>query len=308
MRAARLLPAYHLQLVVLALLGLAGVKAVGWKPDDAGTVLAHALLWLNAWPWVPAHLGPWWSLAVEAVFYISLPLVLPLLRSRRRALVLLLVAALLALLWRAGVAGADIGIEQRIGWSEHAPGRWVQFVAGAVLAAWWSGVWQAGASARRATPPAGVGGGGTLLLALAALALLMALPLLGGARPYNGVVDARPFTWAWPLLTTLPVLALLHAVLSAPAGGMLRGLLGSAPLRGLGVVSYGLYLWHYPVQWLLRQQLGGYVPPSWGVEGFALASLLLTLPIAALSWRLLEQPVLRWAARRRARLSPPSAS
>jgi peptidoglycan/LPS O-acetylase OafA/YrhL len=223
----------------------------------------------------------------------------------------------------------DIGIEQRIGWAEHAPGRWVQFVAGAVLAAWWSGAWASNGAAavseapagrrrplsrdarRRAATPGRVGRGGmagALLLALLALALLSALPLLGGGRPYNGVVDARPFTWAWPLLTTLPVLGLLYAALSAPAGSVLQRLLASAPLRGLGVVSYGLYLWHYPVQWLLRQQLGGYVPAHWGVEGFALASLLLTLPIALLSWWLLERPVLGWARRRRARLSPLSAS
>lgn len=329
MRAARLLPAYYLQLVVLALLGGLGVKAIGWQPADAGSVLAHVLLWLNAWPWVPAHLGPWWSLAVEAVFYLSLPLVLPSLRTPRRALGLLLAAALLALLWRGAIATMDVGIEQRIGWAEHAPGRWVQFVAGAVLAAWWSGAWasngaaavsEAPAGRRRPLPgDAGSGAGapgragrggmaGALLLALLALALLSALPLLGGERLYNGVVDARPFTWAWPLLTTLPALGLLYAVLAMPAGGGRAWRLATAPLHGLGVVSYGLYLWHYPVQWLLRQQLGGFVPPHWGVEGFALASLLLTLPIALLSWGLLERPVLGWARRRRARLSPFSVS
>jgi peptidoglycan/LPS O-acetylase OafA/YrhL len=46
------------------------------------------------------------------------------------------------------------------------------------------------------------------------------------------------------------VAVLLVSLVRAPEGRVAR-VLGSAPLVALGTVSFGLYLWHYPVQWAL---------------------------------------------------------
>jgi peptidoglycan/LPS O-acetylase OafA/YrhL len=301
LRAARILPAYWAQLMVLAGLGALGAGgALAWRPDDATAVVAHLVLWLNAWPWVTAHLGPWWSLSVEVVFYLSLPLVLWALRRPHRAVALLVAAAMLAVLWRMQMQAIAPGIEQRIGWAEHAPGRWVQFVAGALLArAWHEGRLACLLSGWRAD----VG----VLLAALALMLLPMLPVLWSAPPYRGVVDERAWTWAWPLMTTVPVAMLLWS--AASEGGLAARVLASAPLRFVGTISFGLYLWHYPVQWALRVALGGYVPPEWGLVGFTMASLALSMTVASASWWVVERPVLdaaqRWAQRRRGRLPAP---
>ncbi|MGL6289766.1 MAG: acyltransferase family protein [Silanimonas sp.] len=310
MRAARILPAYYAQLVVLAMPAAALVvtSAVVWSPASVGEVVAHLVLWLNAWPWIPAHLGPWWSLPVEAGFYATLPLLWLAWGSKHRLVGLLLGAAVLAVAWRAGVQAMVPDIEQRIGWAEHLPGRGVQFIAGMVLAWLVSG---------RATGASGeefkaggrrwqaMYGSAAALLALAALVLL---PQLGGERAYVGIVDARTWTWFWPLLTAVPVGVLVASLVVAPSSRVAR-CLGAAPLRALGVVSFSLYLWHYPVQWALRAALGGYVPPSWGLAGFIIASLAISLGVAALSWWAVERPALeaarRWRGRRRAKLHPP---
>jgi peptidoglycan/LPS O-acetylase OafA/YrhL len=76
-----------------------------------------------------------------------------------------------------------------------------------------------------------------------------------------------------PLILTLGALASTWLVSSA--GGWLE----AAPLRWLGHLSYGLYLWHYPIAWMTRAN---------GVVVLA-ASLVL----AGLSYRYVERPFIR---------------
>jgi peptidoglycan/LPS O-acetylase OafA/YrhL len=71
-------------------------------------------------------------------------------------------------------------------------------------------------------------------------------------------------------------------------------------LAPLGTISYGIYLYHWVV---LRQLVDRHVVPL-NVPGWAAVlakvglALLLTLPLAALSYWLVERPAMRWAARR----------
>lgn len=55
-------------------------------------------------------------------------------------------------------------------------------------------------------------------------------------------------------------------------------------LAALGVVSYGAYLWNYPLTLWLRPELGAYA---------GLLAAALTIVAAALSWRFVEEPVMR---------------
>ena len=83
-----------------------------------------------------------------------------------------------------------------------------------------------------------------------------------------------------------------HAV--RPRGSALAHLLGRPPLRLVGLVSYGLYLWHWPVDVVLT-------PARTGLQGPALLALRIgvTGVIAAASFLLLEQPVRRGALERK---------
>ncbi|MCJ8504937.1 acyltransferase [Kocuria flava] len=94
-----------------------------------------------------------------------------------------------------------------------------------------------------------------------------------------------------------------------PLAVLLLGL-GAAPARDWTTrtdLSYGVYIYAYPVQQLLVL-LG---TASWGVAANTVLVLALTLPLALLSWRLVERPALRAKAwldpRDRSGRRPPGA-
>jgi peptidoglycan/LPS O-acetylase OafA/YrhL len=84
----------------------------------------------------------------------------------------------------------------------------------------------------------------------------------------------------------------LPAVIGTPGRGLVRRVLGWRVLAWLGLVSYGIYLWHNTVLALLARWGFGDVAPihpylAWPLAALAGASLL-----AAASWYLIERPAL----------------
>ena len=84
--------------------------------------------------------------------------------------------------------------------------------------------------------------------------------------------------------------------------GPVRSLLSVQPLPAIGLISYGLYLWHWPIfVWLS--------PDRTGLEGHKLLALRLVVSfaVAVVSFRLVERPIreqrFRWI-RGRARWIP----
>lgn len=71
-------------------------------------------------------------------------------------------------------------------------------------------------------------------------------------------------------------------------GSLLWSALGQRHLRWVGNRSYGLYLWHWPLLVLAR----GLVPPQ-AAMATALSVLAATFLAAALSWHLVEHPIMR---------------
>jgi len=112
-------------------------------------------------------------------------------------------------------------------------------------------------------------------------------------------------TWLYRGGFALAAVAAAGAIVAAvqPEGdGRVRELLSLAPLPAIGRISYGLYLWHWPVDVALspeRTRLGP-VP-------LLAVRLAATFALALLSYFLLEQPIRQGALRRRGLARPATA-
>jgi peptidoglycan/LPS O-acetylase OafA/YrhL/lysophospholipase L1-like esterase len=114
---------------------------------------------------------------------------------------------------------------------------------------------------------------------------------IAGAAGLAGIVvmiwrtgQYSPFIYRGGLIVLSVATAGVLAAAACPGSWTGRAL-GWAPLRWLGVRSYGIYLWHYPVIVLTS--------PANSTENLTRAALqtAATIVIAALSWRYVEEPV-----------------
>ena len=98
----------------------------------------------------------------------------------------------------------------------------------------------------------------------------------------------------------LPLVPLLLAVMigSLPLTSWARRCFDARPLRGLGIISYGVYIYHLPCLTLIDRIMAR---NGWDAAEhpftFAAAGLTLTVLVAAVSFTVLERPTIR-AARR----------
>jgi peptidoglycan/LPS O-acetylase OafA/YrhL len=79
----------------------------------------------------------------------------------------------------------------------------------------------------------------------------------------------------------------------------LDGLLNAWPMQWLGTISYGLYLWHYPVMLLVREHMGGMQYIKTDFISFLIVGFLVSVTLAFLSWHWLEAPILKRVSNRR---------
>ena len=296
-RAVRILPAYYLLLTLLVL--ASGLWRV---PGGWADVAAHYLMVFNYFEFSFFSLNPpFWTLAVEAQFYLLLPLLfLALARLPRRA-ALPAVVALGALAWGASwwLVGA---VDGAIPWPADPVLTWIR-PGGAVVthsllahlphflmgtAAAWVFL---RASRQQRSHPRLLRRVAEALFWGAAAALLLLL-----STPWGEALALPRSRYGLPLVPALLTLLLLAAPFATVASRVLE----SPPLRALGVLSYGVYLYHYPVLMLVDRQMaarGLDAAQRWPT--FVTLGLALTLLAATLSWLLVERPVARWARRRR---------
>jgi peptidoglycan/LPS O-acetylase OafA/YrhL len=310
-RARRLLPALYMLLVVT--LAFAVVFLPGEVAGLRGDVFA-AFGYVTNWYLIfgqesyfeavgrPSLLQHLWSLAVEEQFYLIWPPILALglcigatrLR-RRRVLTVALLGALasavaMALLYAPGVDPSRI----YYGTDTRATG----LLCGAALAFLWSPGEKYGPleARHRRLKLAGRGRfrrrwGWTApllldILGFAALGVLVWFCLhLGEFQPF---LYMGGFALVG-LATTATIMAVVYPYTLIGAR-----LLGSAPLRWIGVRSYGIYLWHWPVFMVTRPDLD--VPfDGWPLLALRLAA---TVILADLSYRYIETPIRRGALSR----------
>ena len=268
-RIRRILPALYavLAFCAAAAIGTVDPRIIG----DVGASLLSVLVFVsNVYFWQasgyfgdPAELSPLlhtWSLAVEEQFYVVFPVLLAVAwRLGRRKL-----ALLLAVLAVASLATAEWG------WRNDAtanffltPGRVWELLIGALVAL---------------TPVERVrSAAGTRLSQAVSLACLLMLVAV-----FLGFDADTPHP---SLLTLLPVVATAGLILLCNGTGVAGAILSNRFMVGVGLVSYSLYLWHQPI--FVFTRLYSPAPPSLPVFGLL---GLLSLGVAYLSWRFIEQP------------------
>jgi peptidoglycan/LPS O-acetylase OafA/YrhL len=314
-RARRLLPAVYLLLVVTL------AYAVVFLPEEVAGLRGDALAslgYVTNWYLILGHesyfeaigrpslLKHLWSLAVEEQFYLLWPPVLALGLSvgatrwrEHRVLFVALAgaaasAALMAILYRPEVDPSRV----YFGTDTRATG----LLMGAALTFVWA-PWRVatreGKGCAPALRPLGLHRvrqrgrlrrrwGWTAPLWLD-VAWIVGLGGLGFLCVWLG--EFQPFLYrgglaSVALATVLVIMACVH-----PRARLGARLLGIGPLRWIGVRSYGIYLWHWPVFMVTRPQLD--VP----IEGLPLLALRLaiTVVLADLSYRYVETPIRKGA-------------
>ncbi len=305
-RARRLFPALYVLLVVT--LAFAVVFLPGEVARLRGDVLA-AFGYVTNWYLIfghqsyfesvgrPSLLQHLWSLAVEEQFYLIWPPILAFglavgatRMRRRRVLTIALTGALasavaMALLYKPGVDPSRI----YYGTDTRATG----LLIGAALAFLWSpGDKYRPAEARHHRFKLPIRGRFMRRWGWTAPLLLdvVGLAALGGLVWFClhlGEFDSFLYRGGLALVALTTAVTIMAAV--HPYTSIGSRLLGSAPLRWIGLRSYSIYLWHWPVFMVTRPELD--VP----LKGLPLLALRLsvTIVLAHLSYRYIETPVRR---------------
>jgi peptidoglycan/LPS O-acetylase OafA/YrhL len=236
--------------------------------DFGQSIVATSLFASNALFWaesgyfdLQAHAKPLlhtWSLAVEEQFYIAFPLVLLLafgwLKSRW-ALALLPIAAASLLLSIYGATHFESAAFY------FAPTRAWELLLGAMLAA-------------SVVPP-------FRARALNELAAAAGMGLI--AFSFAAISEADLFPGALALLPCAGAALLIHAGEAGTTA--VNRALSLRPVVFVGLISYSLYLWHWPLLVFTEQYYIDTMPRSAAIAAVGLAVIL-----AIISWRYIEKP------------------
>ena len=263
-RALRIFPAYYALLAVLLIAGVPGLR--------------------SAWPWYAfyaanwraALLGHWdsgvghlWTLSIEEQFYLTWPLVVFLVPTRHLGRVCIALATL-AVVTRGILATMSMEpirvITPTIAVLDA-------FAVGALLA-WFQhtrGISRLG-----------------LLWTLGA-GLVIAAHSMWLHEAHRGYI-------LWLATERLGVSLISVSLLAAAVAGVLPRTFAWRPVRAIGTISYGVYLWHLPIAWVVTTWAAR-TPITRPISTGGLAMLILvsasTLAVASVSWVVLERPLNR---------------
>ncbi len=280
-RARRLLPALVVVLVFVA--AYVHLDVASWNRISLRNDGLASLLYVANWRFIatgrsyfelfasPSPLRHMWSLAIEEQFYLVWPLVTVLCLKLARGSV-----RLLAAICACGIAASTIAMASTFtpqdpsrayyGTDARAHSLLIGALLGVLLI-----VWTPRATARRVIAVLGV---------LAAVAIVISWTQVSGTSEsyYRGG-------------SALYAVAVAVVITAALQPGPLQAVLSWQSLAWTGRISYGLYLWHWPVDvWLVSSRL------DVGATQLNLLRLTLTFLLATASYYLVERPIRHRAA------------
>ena len=286
-RALRIFPLYYGYLAILGL-ACAILGRPARFPEHALPLATYTYNFTRASDFTPSpFFTHFWSLAVEEQFYLVWPLLVHALSRRARVaqsavLVVFgpLVRATIATLFNDGRAPYDVG--DAVYWStlSHADA----FAAGALVCLLGVG--------GRLTRPGLAAGIAVVAVAAAGFFNLAALRRDGAELPmgtlgYPLASIANHFhLWGYSLLNLASAALVAAAVAAHRRGGALRAL-GWSPLAGLGRISYGVYVLHWPLLVLFNAAVR-YRPMTVRGALMCAAWAALVAGVAWMSWRFFE--------------------
>ncbi|MBE7121243.1 acyltransferase family protein [Bacillus cereus] len=284
-RARRLLPGMLIMLIVT--LAWITIFHSSLLVKMRGDSLA-ALLYFSNWWYIyhklsyfdsfgqPSPLNHFWSLAVEEQFYVVWPFVISLgfyyIRKQSRMILFICLGALasalaMAILYEPGSDPSRIyyGTDTRA----------FSLLIGAALAL----IWPSSRLANKIIPQARL-----ILDVIGGIALSIILIMFWKTNQYE------PFLYRGGMVLLSLATALLVANLAHPASRIAQ-FLRFRPLRWMGVRSYGIYLWHYPIITLTTPKVHA------GDFSFtrAILQFLLIIIAAQISWKFIENPIRKGA-------------
>jgi peptidoglycan/LPS O-acetylase OafA/YrhL len=282
-RARRLLPA------LFVMLGVVSIYSILFLPDTLSELRGQnlaAIFYVENWYLIfhdvsyfvaagrPSLLRHVWSLAVEEQFYLLWPLIfsflLAWLGGRRGKLLLAVLAGVLASTVLMAVLFEPYTDPSRVYFGTDT--RASTMLIGAALAIIWT-PWRLTRDTGKSAP--------------------LALDIMAAAG-FVGVVwfflNAGEFD-NWMYRGGFLVIALFSALLIAatvhPASRLSPKVFAVSPLLWIGVRSYGIYLWHWPVFMVTRPHAD---VPLTGIPLLALR-LAITAVLAMLSYKYVEEPI-----------------
>jgi peptidoglycan/LPS O-acetylase OafA/YrhL len=296
-RVLRIFPAYWLALTVLAV--WPGLPQM-FEPHSW---VYYGLVQVYFPDWSFGGIVPAWSLAVEISFYAALPLIVllmerPFMGRTRRAmigseLVMLGVLYTGALVFRALIRPSD-GDLRNSDFHNTLLGNFDWFALGMFLAL--ASVLVEGAERRPALvrlidrrPEAPW---------IVAAILFWAIATQVGIGPeFPQIYGAGEWLLEHVFYGAIAFFLLLPAVFGGSLGGAPRAVLRNRVLAWLGLISYGIFLWHHSIVLELADL-------DWGGSrflGIALSAVAISVLVASASYYLVERPILRFKDPRRSR-------
>ena len=272
-RIKRILPALVLVLAACYYIGsrmlLPGdFKALGKHIMAAGTFVTNFVLWSESGYFdTDAQAKPLlhlWSLGIEEQFYLIWPALL-FVFARRKLNLGYLLAGIIALSFLCNV----VVVEHSTAAAFYSPAtRFWELMCGAVLAYWAS-------IGRVRVPPVSLLAQGEAAFGFACI--------VAATFAFNSGMD---FPGWWALIPVAGTCCIIHA---GPQTLLNKGVLARRPMVWLGLISYGLYLWHWPL--LSFAYIAAGQEPS--VETRVLL-VLVAIGLAAATYLLVERPIRFW--------------